>query len=60
MAQKYKKQTQHDKVEAARAEEYRRLRAEKRKRVVVTVFSVLICVLLIFAFCFPAVTMLIN
>ena len=42
------------------AEEYRRLKAEKRKRIVVTVFSVLICVLLIFAFCFPAVTMLMK
>lgn len=52
------KMTQHDKIEAERALAAKQERADKRKRAVMTVFVVILCVLLIFAFCFPALSLL--
>ena len=61
MSQKQKKYkvTTQDKIDAARALAEKHEKAERRKKKVMTVFIVVLCVLLIFAFCFPALTMLI-
>lgn len=59
MADKTRKMTQQDKIERDRAIAERNARASRRKRLVATVLTVILCILLIFAFCFPAVTMLI-
>ena len=53
MAQK-KKLTQQDKIERDRAIAERLEKSQRRKRAVMTVFTIILCVLLIFAFCFPA------
>lgn len=60
MAQNKKKMTQQDKIEAARAIAEKQERIEKRKRIGYSVFVIVLCVLLIFAFCFPAMTTLIT
>ena len=59
MAQK-KKLTQQDKIERDRAIAERLEKSRRRKRVVMTVFTIILCVLLIFAFCFPALTTLMS
>lgn len=59
MAQK-KKLTQQDKIERERAIAERLEKSQRRKRVVMTVFTIILCVLLIFAFCFPALTTLMS
>lgn len=59
MAQK-KKLTQQDKIERDRAIAERLEKSQRRKRVVMTVFTIILCVLLIFAFCFPALTTLMS
>lgn len=59
MAQKKHKITMQDKIDAARAYAEKQERSERRKRTVMSVFIVILCLLLIFAFCFPALTTLI-
>ena len=59
MAQK-KKRTQQDKIERDRAIAERLEKSQRRKRAVMTVFTIILCVLLIFAFCFPALTTLMS
>ncbi len=59
MAQK-KKLTQQDKIERDRAIAERLEKSQRRKRAVMTVFTIILCVLLIFAFCFPALTTLMS
>lgn len=56
MAQKKHKITMQDKIDAARAYAEKQERSERRKRTVMSVFIVILCLLLIFAFCFPALT----
>lgn len=59
MAQK-KRLTQQDKIERERAIAERLEKSQRRKRAVMTVFTIILCVLLIFAFCFPALTTLMS
>ncbi len=59
MAQK-KRLTQQDKIERDRAIAERLEKSQRRKRAVMTVFTIILCVLLIFAFCFPALTTLMS
>ena len=59
MAQK-KRLTQQDKIERDRAIAERLEKSQRRKRAAMTVFTIILCVLLIFAFCFPALTTLMS
>ena len=52
--------TQQDKIERDRAIAERLEKSQRRKRAVMTVFTIILCVLLIFAFCFPALTTLMS
>ena len=58
MAQKNKKKTQQDKVEQARAIAEKQALEDERKRKIRLVFTIILCVFLVFAFCFPAITTL--
>ncbi len=58
MAKKNHKMSQQEKIEQARALEEKEARSEAKKQLVMRIFVIILCVLLVFAFCFPAVTML--
>ena len=58
MAQKNKKKTQQDKVEQARAIAEKQALEDERKRKIRLVFTIILCVFLVFGFCFPAITTL--
>lgn len=60
MAQKNRKLTQQEKLERERAIAERLERSNRRKRIAMAVFTIVLCVLLVFAFCFPALTTLIS
>lgn len=64
MAKKQKKKgnqlTKQQKLEQAQALAYRQEQQEKRSRLIKSVFVAILSILLIIAFCFPAITMLIH
>ena len=64
MAKKKKRKnnqlTKQQKLEQAQALAYRHEQSEKRNRLIKSILVAILSILLIFAFCFPAITMLIH
>lgn len=60
MAEKYKRMTQQDKLEQERAIAEKLERENKRKRIIMTVVVVLLCLALVGSFCFPAISVLLS
>lgn len=54
------KKTQQEKIEQERAMQAKLEREEKVKHTAMTVFVIILCVVLVIAFCFPALTWMIG
>ena len=57
MANQHKK-TAQDKIDAERVARMKLERTKRRQRIAMTVFVVVLCIVLVISFCFPALTYL--
>ena len=60
MAHKSNKQTRQEKIERERALQERLERSQRLKRRLMLLFTIILCAVLILAFCFPALTTLLS